>query len=90
MTLFSFSKEKSTSQVVFPVYTDALGEWATSSSKLTRDFMHSAKALKMMKFFGYSNLSIPPNYGVPESEVEARAQKLHQNSEFRKLFKSLD
>ncbi len=58
-------------------------------SNITSEMLEFSRELPMMRYFGYAQLDIPPVYGEPEPEVKQRAQKLHQNSDFRKLFKSL-
>ncbi len=86
---FSCSKEKSTNQVVFPIYTDALDEWAKPGSRITSEIVKLSESLPMMKHFGYTRAGFPPVYGEPEPEVKQRAQKLHKNPKFREMFKSL-
>uniref|UniRef100_A0A5K3EF79 Protein-tyrosine sulfotransferase n=1 Tax=Mesocestoides corti TaxID=53468 RepID=A0A5K3EF79_MESCO len=82
-------KEKSTQQVVFPIYTEALNQWALPGSKISQALILRSQSMEMMKYFGYANLSIPPVYGIPEPEVLRRSQSLRMNAEFKKLFDSL-
>ncbi|VDL59938.1 unnamed protein product [Hymenolepis diminuta] len=78
--------ERSTSQVVFPIYTEALTRWSQPDSKIPESLINKSQSFEMMRHFGYANLSIPPVYGIPEPEVEERARLLAKNTEFKKLF----
>ncbi len=62
--LFCCRQEKSTSQVVFPIYTDALGEWTKPGSNITSEMLEFSRELPMMRYFGYAQLDIQPVYGA--------------------------
>ncbi|CDS41943.1 protein tyrosine sulfotransferase [Echinococcus multilocularis] len=80
-------KERSTSQVVFPIYTEALAQWSLPGSAVPPSLIQKSRSYEMLRYFGYASLTIPPVYGIPELEVQKRAQMLEKNEEFRKLFK---
>ncbi|EUB63057.1 Protein-tyrosine sulfotransferase A [Echinococcus granulosus] len=80
-------KERSTSQVVFPIYTEALTQWSLPGSAVPPSLIQKSRSYEMLRYFGYASLTIPPVYGIPELEVQKRAQMLEKNEEFRKLFK---
>eukprot|EP00108_Taenia_solium_P003843 TsM_000190100 transcript=TsM_000190100 gene=TsM_000190100 len=80
------SQERSTSQVVFPIYTEALTQWSLPGSGISQSLIQKSKSYEMMRHFGYAGLEIPPSYGIPEPEVRKRAQMLEKNEDFRKLF----
>ncbi|VDL98412.1 unnamed protein product, partial [Schistocephalus solidus] len=79
-------KEKSTNQVVYPIYTNALTDWANDRAVMTPDVLREMKGLSMLREFGYSELGMPPNYGTPEPEVLKKSAELQKSSEFKRLF----
>ena len=73
---------------MFPIYTEALTQWALPGSRIPPSLIQQSQSYEMLKHFGYANLTIPPIYGIPEPEVQKRAQKLEKNAQFKKLFNS--
>lgn len=72
--------------MVFPIYTEALTHWALPGSRIPPSLIRHSHSFEMLRHFGYANLTIPPSYGIPEPEVQARAQKLGANENFKRLF----
>lgn len=81
-----FRGERSTTQVVFPIYTEALTKWCQPNSEIPESLIKKSQSFEMLRELGYANLTIPPVYGIPEPEVEARARQLARNAEFKKIF----
>ncbi|VDK78819.1 unnamed protein product [Dibothriocephalus latus] len=82
-------KEKSTNQVVYPIYTNALTDWAKDKAVMTPELLREMQSLPMLREFGYSEVGMPPNYGFPEPEVLKKSASLQKSADFKKLFHEL-
>nr|VZI39338.1 unnamed protein product [Spirometra erinaceieuropaei] len=79
-------KEKSTNQVVYPIYMNALTDWANDQTIMTPELLSEMADLSMLRKFGYSELGMPPNYGTPEPEVLKKSAELQKSVDFKRLF----
>ncbi|KAF5404941.1 Protein-tyrosine sulfotransferase [Paragonimus heterotremus] len=74
-TVFVSSMEPSTSQVVNPLYVDALSSWVSDNSTLPQDFIYNVhKQSTVLRNLGYDKVGIPPVYGQAELATENRTR----------------
>jgi len=72
--------EPSTDQVIKPVNLDSLTKWSTFIPDDVKQKMR--EIAPMLEQLGYDPSAYPPNYGLPDKEVEENTLRVQKNQIF--------